>query len=88
MTDKLRKENAEPAASFVVSPIWSDIRRVMMLRRPAAPAPEDLPHVAAAKGLRRAAFEKALDAIEKLPFETVEEQADPFDRPAITNTED
>ncbi len=79
----LIKENAEAAAAFVNSPAWKDIRRVMLARRPPAPAVEDLPHISAGKGLKRAAFEEALDLIEKLPFEIVEEEVSPFERPAL-----
>lgn len=84
----LRKENLEAAASFLNSPLWTDIKRCLLERRPEAPVAADAVHVAAAKGFERKGYELALEDIEKLPFELPAERMDPFNRPAVTATED
>lgn len=84
----LRKENLEAAASFLNSPLWTDIKRCLLERRPDAPLAVDAVHTAAAKGFERKGYEGAIAEIEKLPFEGPAERADPFNRPAITETED
>jgi hypothetical protein len=60
----------------------------LLARRPLHPDDKDDVHVAAAKGHKRAGYEKAIEEIEKLPFEYVSEQKDPFSRPAVAITED
>lgn len=84
----LRQENLEAASEFIAGPVWADLKRCLLDRRPGAPSPEDLPHVAAAKGFQRAAWEAAIAALEKLPYETDSAAADPFDRPAVSETRD
>lgn len=84
----LRKENLEPAASFLNSPLWTDIKRCLLQRRPDSPVSADQPHVAAAKGFERKGFEEAISALEALPFDAPTERIDPFDRPAILETKD
>lgn len=84
----LRKDLAEPAAAFLNSQLWQDIKRCLLARRPENPISADQPHVAAAKGFERKGFEAAIDEIEKLPFDAPVERIDPFDRPAILETKD
>lgn len=84
----LRKENLDAAASFLNSPLWADIKRCLLDRRPDSPVSADPVHTAAAKGFERKGFEQALSEIEKLPFDFQSERADLFNRPAITVTED
>lgn len=84
----LRKENLEAAASFLNSPLWADIKRCLMERRPDAPVAVDAVHTAAAKGFERKGYESAMTDIEKLPFDLPTERLDPFNRPAVTATED
>lgn len=84
----LRKENIEAAANLINSPLWSDLKRCLMERRPEAPVAIDLTHTAAAKGFERKGFELALEELEKLPFDKPVERVDPFNRPAVLNTED
>ena len=84
----LRKENQEPALNLLNSPLWTDIKRCLLERRPDAPIPADPVHTAAAKGFERKGYENAIADIEKLPFEFPAESPSPFNRPAITATED
>lgn len=84
----LRNENLEAAASFLNSPLWSDIKRCLLERRPEAPVAIDAVHTAAAKGFERKGFELALEELEKLPFDKPAERIDPFHRPAVLNTQD
>jgi hypothetical protein len=84
----LRKENLEAAASLLNSPLWTDIKRCLLERRPDAPLAVDAIHTAAAKGFERKGYEAAITEIEKLPFDVLTERQDPFNRPAITATED
>lgn len=79
----LAKENMVAAATFVNSTLWHDYRRVLMLRRPDAPDPNDESHVAAAKAFRRDGFEQALAMIEGLPRMIDTTPQDPFDPPAM-----
>jgi len=84
----LRKENLEAAATLINSPLWADIKRCLLARRPDAPVSADAIHTAAAKGFERKGFESAISAIELLPFEVSEERDDPFNRPAVFDTKD
>lgn len=84
----LRKENLEAAASFLNSPLWTDIKRCLLERRPDAPVAVDAVHTAAAKGFERKGYEQAVLDLEKLPFELPAERADPFNRLAVTETAD
>ena len=84
----LRKENLEAASTFLNSPLWSDIKRCLLERRPDAPVAIDAVHVAAAKGFERKGYEMALLDIEKLPFEVTPEVQNPCNRPAVFATED
>lgn len=84
----LRKENLEAAATFLNSPLWTDIKRCLLERRPEAPLAIDAVHVAAAKGFERKGYEQALLDIEKLPFDLPTERVDPFSRPAVLETAD
>jgi hypothetical protein len=84
----LRKEHLEPALNLINSPLWADIRRCLLERRPDAPVAADPIHTAAAKGFERKGYEQAMLDVEKLPFELPVDRADPFNRPAITETSD
>lgn len=84
----LRKENQEPAVNLLNSPLWADIKRCLLERRPEPPVPADAVHTAAAKGFERKGYEQAIQDIEKLPFDLPAEVQSPFNRPAITETED
>lgn len=85
----LLETNTKGAAEFVNGGLWADFKRALLERRPPAPDALDEPHVAAAKGHQRAAFERCIDEIEKLPFEFAPpEPGAAFDRPAVNITED
>lgn len=84
----LRKENLKASAEFLNSPLWADIKKCLLERRPEPPLAVDAPHTAAAKGFERKGYEQAIADIEKLPFDLPEEKQDPFNRLAITVTED
>ena len=84
----LRKELLIPAAEFLNSPLWQDIKKCLLDRRPDSPVSADQPHVAAAKGFERKGFEEAISALEALPFDAAPERVDPFNRPAILETKD
>lgn len=84
----LRKENQKAALEFLNSPLWTDIKRCLLERRPEPPVPADPIHTAAAKGFERKGYENVISDIEKLPFEIPVEVQSPFDRPAITETQD
>lgn len=84
----LRNENQKPVSEFLNSPLWTDIKKCLLERRPEAPIASDAPHTAAAKGFERKGYEQAISDIEKLPFELPPQKFDPFDRPAITETND
>lgn len=84
----LHKENVEAVALFLSCPAWQDLKRCLLLRRPEGADPSDQPHVAAAKGFRRDAWEETIAMLEKIPLETDPGQIpDPFNRPA-TNDRD
>lgn len=84
----LTKQNAVPAATFVSGPLWADFKRCLLARRPVGASPEDQPHVAAAKGFRREAWEACIAEIEKLPTDYDTGETNPFDRPSITDQKD
>ncbi len=84
----IQKENINAAAIFVGGPLWADFKRCLLQRKPEQPAVIDSADIAAAKGHQRAGFEKALEELEKLPFEAPQEIANPFDRPATQETAD
>lgn len=84
----IAKENMQAALAFIRSPLWTDLRNATLNRRPPSADPSQPAHEAAARGFQRDAWEKALNEIEKLPFEQPEQVHDPFSRPAVTNTAD
>ena len=84
----LLEPNLSPAANFINSPLWADIKRCLAEREPEAPVSNDPIHTAAAKGFERKGFELAIAEIEKLPFEKPTTRTDPFARPAVTAIED
>jgi hypothetical protein len=84
----LRRENQEAVLNFLNSPLWTDIKRCLLDRRPEPPIPADAVHTAAAKGFERKGYEMAISDIEKLPFEVPSEVQSPFNRPAIIETQD
>ena len=84
----LRRENQEAVLNFLNSPLWTDIKRCLLDRRPEPPIPADAVHTAAAKGFERKGYEMAISDIEKLPFEVLSEVQSPFNRPAIIETQD
>lgn len=84
----IQKENVTAAASHVNGALWADFKRCLMQRRPAAPDINDTAEVSAAKGHQRTGFEKCIEEIEALPFETPQEIVNPMDRPAIQETID
>lgn len=84
----LRKENQEAVLNFLNSPLWVDIKRCLLERRPEPPVPADAVHTAAAKGFERKGYEAAISDIEKLPFDLPPEIQSPFNRPAVLATED
>ena len=76
------------ALTFINGPLWSDIKRCLEDRKPEQPQAIDVPHVAAAKGFIRAAWEGCIAEIEKLPRDFPETTPSPFDRPSILDTKD
>lgn len=84
----LRRENQEAVLNFLNSPLWTDIKRCLLDRRPEPPIPADAVHTAAAKGFERKGYEAAISDIEKLPFEVPSEIQSPFNRPAVIETQD
>lgn len=84
----IAKENMAAALAFIRSPLWTDLKRATLERRPTAADPAQPPHEAAARGFQRDAWEKALAELEKLPFEQPVAPENPYDRPAVTNTAD
>lgn len=84
----IAKEHLAPALAFIRGPLWADMRRAAMERRPPAADPAQPPHEAAARGFQRDAWEKAFDELEKLPFEQPVKPDDPFQRPAVTEIKD
>lgn len=85
----LNPVHAKAASELLNSPLWADIKRCLMDRRPDAPEPIDKLRTMAAKGFERKGFELAIQEFEKLPYEVppVGETA-PFDRPAVMETAD
>lgn len=88
MSQYLQKENMSAALSFVNGPVWADIKRCLEERKPESPVAIDLPHVAAAKGFIRDAWEKCIAEIEKLPRDLPDSVISPFERPSILDTKD
>lgn len=84
----IAKDNLAPALAFIRGPLWADMKRAAMERRPPSADPSQQPHEAAARGFQRDAWEKAFAELEKLPFEQPEVVTSPFERPAVTNTAD
>lgn len=80
----LSQHNHAPMVAFLTGGLWPDIKRCLQERRPNAPEVTDLPHVAAAKGFQRAAWDKMIEEIEKLAQDRPPAPPpDPFDRPAL-----
>lgn len=85
----IAKENLAAALAFIRGPLWADMKRAAMDRRPNAADPAQPPHEAAARGFQRDAWEKAFAELEKLPFDPKPEEApNPFERPAVQDTRD
>jgi hypothetical protein len=84
----LLPHNRKGAGEFLNSPLWSDLKKCLLARRPLAADAGDETHVAAAKGHQRNGYEKCIDEMEKLAFEFPAEDVDPFKRPALTITQD
>lgn len=80
--------NQKAAGDFLNGTLWADFKRCLMARRPLEADVNDDVHIAAAKGHKRAGYEKAIEELEKLPFEFKPTPADPFSRPAVSITED
>lgn len=70
-------------AEFINGQLWADIKLCLAEREPEHPDVKDQSHIAAGKGHQRTGFSKAIEAIEKLPFETPQQPNDPFNRPAL-----
>lgn len=87
-TRYLQKENITAAGMLVTGPLWQDIKRCLMERRPEAATTSDDPNTASAKGHQRNGFEKAIAEIEELPYDIAAEVNNPLDRPSITETAD
>lgn len=84
----LSKEYLDSAANFINSPLWKDIKRCLLDRRPESPQASDAIHTAAAKGFERKGYEQVISEIEKLPFDAPSVISNPFERPSITETRD
>lgn len=84
----IAKENLAAALAFIRGPLWADMKRAALERRPPAADPAQPPHEAAARGFQRDAWERAFAELEKLPFEQPEVTKSPFERPAVTDTRD
>lgn len=84
----LSPENRIVLGEFLGKPLWGEIKLCLLDRRPVAADTNDPSHVAAAKGHKRAGYEIALEAIEKLVVEYSEDAPDPFLRPAVAITAD
>jgi len=76
------------AGEFLNGPLWQEIKRCLIARRPETAHVKDEIHVASAKGHVRAGYELTIAEIEKLPFEHAENATSAFERPAVTITED
>ena len=84
MNEFLQKENLKSAADFVNGPVWADFKRCLLARKPSGANFSDEPHVAAAKGFARDAWDRVIEEIERLPRDIEEKAPDGlFDRPAI-----
>lgn len=84
MSEYLNKELLKPAAEFVNGPVWAEIKRCLLARKPSGANFNDEPHVAAAKGFARDSWDKVIEEIEKLPRDIEDAKPDGiFDRPAI-----
>jgi len=75
-------------AALINSQLWASVKLCLKDRMCEAADVKDEPHVAAAKGHKRAAFEECIEAIEALPFDVQESEMNPFERPAVSITED
>lgn len=84
----IHEGNRKAAAEFVSGPLWAEFKRCLGQRAPLKPDVTDPSHVAAAKGHQKTGYDKAIEEIEKIPFEFEEKGADPMQRPAVTITED
>lgn len=84
----LNPANQKAAGELLNGILWADMKKCLLARRPEAADVKDPSHIAAAKGHARAAYEKCIEEIEKLPFDFPEEKRDAFDRPAISITKD
>jgi hypothetical protein len=84
----LSSDNQKLAGDFVNGLLWKEIKRVLFEREPESPSVKDEVHVAAAIGHKRAGYELAIAELEKIPFEHADEVPSPFDRPAVSITED
>lgn len=84
----LQKAYRGVVLEFINGPAWRDVKECLKARMPVSPDPLEPSHVSAARGHQRAGFEKAIDAIEKMPLEFDQDKADPFARPAVAITED
>jgi hypothetical protein len=80
--EKLNKENLSAADAFLAGTLWADFRRCLRAARPEPALPTDDPSTAAHKSFLRDGFEKCIDTIEALPYESGETEANPFARPA------
>lgn len=75
--------NHKVVATFLMSPLWVEMKRCLYARRPAPAATTDETHVAAAKGHARFGYEQCILDIEKLPTESDQPPPDPFKRDAL-----
>jgi hypothetical protein len=67
---QLHQDQLAPGASFVRGPLWADFKRALASYAPPEPEPVDQPHVVAAKAFQVKAWRKAIETIERIPFET------------------
>lgn len=84
----LAKDQLAPSLAFIRSPLWQEMKRAALERRPPPADPSMPPHEAAARGFQRDAWEKAFAEMEKLPFDVQETPVDPYARPAVQMTRD
>jgi hypothetical protein len=82
-SEYILEANRVSAGAFINGPVWPDMKRAAMNRRPEAPDARDPSHIAAAKGHRRAGYEQCLADLEKLPFDVEVKAKNPFDSPAL-----
>jgi hypothetical protein len=88
LEDHLNPDFMVEAGKFVRSPLWEDIKRVMLALRPPSAIVTDEIHVAAAKGFQSTAWMDAIDTIEKLPFKARPMSAESFIPEALRDTRD